>query len=789
MFVRLSLIFLLSAAGPALAEDPVQAVPLEEVRLLPGPFKEMQELHRTGYVASLDPDRLLFEYRKTAGLDQSPGIMAGYGGWDGGFIRGHLAGHYLSAASRLYAATGDTAFRDKANRVVAGMAACQNAMKTGHLAAFPESVLDKLEKENKMSGGIAVPYYTIHKVMAGLIDAYRYLGNKEALDVAQKMSDRYAARMEALTPGQIEKLLRTDKSRNPNNEFGGMSDALTELAEASGEKRHLKFARVFIRDWFTKPLAAAEDKLAGLHANTHIAQAVGIARYANATGDPELARASENFWKIVTGTHSFVIGGNSFKEWFDKACVEVSPSVCDHKSLPYNTAESCNTHNMLKLTRQLFERSPDAAKARFFERALYNHILASIAPDTGRMTYFLPMHGDFRTYLSGTECCVGSGIENTGRYGEGIYFQRGPVLWINLYIPSQLNWMEQGIILRQEGNIPYTEKVTFSIMKASGRSVTLKFRIPDWLSAPAGLAINGISQSLPVTDSGYIDLTRTWAVGDTVTLSLPSSLRVVHARDAKEMSSLLYGPLVLAMRLGREQLPSDLGAKDQCKNIPSAEVPSVVGDPSRPDLWLRLVDPATLAFEAVGCGPATGRIFQPLNAVHHERYAVYFPILTAGEAAAPGNSLKPPAETSAAAKPPDPDLVDEVEPGLAASESAHDTGSEKSRTGKGQKATVWRDAAPDGWFSYTMALVPGQPLDLVCTYWGADRNRTFDVLANGQKLATQSLDGSRGENYFKVSYRIPESVLSGQQNINVRFQGLGIGRVGGLFGLRVVRRP
>ncbi len=769
---------------PLTASGPVPPVPLENVRLLPGPFKDRQELHRTGYVASLDPDRLLFVYRRAAGLPQPSGVAGGYGSWDDGFIRGHLAGHYLSAASRLYAATGDPAFRDKANQVVEGLAACQDAMGTGHLAAFPESVLGTFEKENKMTGGIAVPYYTIHKVMAGLVDAYRYLGNNQALAVAQRMSDRYAERMAALTPDQIEKLLRTDKSRNPLTEFGGMSDALTELAEVSGDNRHLQLARVFIRDWFTKPLAAGEDRLANLHANTHVAQAAGIARYANATSDPELAKAAGNFWNLVTGTRSFVIGGNSFKEWFDKTGVEAGPSIYDRKSLPHNTAESCNTHNMLKLTTQLFEHAPDSAKADYHERALYNHILSTVAPDTGRMTYFHPMHGGFRMYLTGTECCVGSGIENTGRYGEGIYFQSGSALWINLYIPSRLNWKEQGIVLQQEGNIPYASQVNLKILQATGRPATLKFRVPAWLSAPAALAINGKPQPLPAADSGYIDVTRNWSAGDKVTLTLPAALRVLPSKDIPEMSSVLYGPLVLAMRLGNEGMPPDSGDKDKYKDLPQAAVPAVVGDPERPEKWLRLTDPATLTFEAVACGPATGRTFQPVSSVHHERFAVYFPVLSAAQLAA----ATPAPEKPAAATPADPSVIDEVLPGIDASEAAHDPAGEKCRTGTGPQRRHWRDAAPDGWFSYVLANAPGQSLDLVCTYWGADRDRTFDVVANGQKLANQTLDGRRGENYFEVAYPLPDSALTGQQNITVRIQGMGSGRAGGVFGMKVVRR-
>jgi len=773
---------LLLGAGSASAVNEVEALPLNEIKLLPSPFEERQKLHQTGYVASLDPDKMLFDYRKVAKLPQPTEVTRSYGGWDGGFIRGHMAGHYLSAASRLYAATGDTAFRDKANYIVKVMGDCQNAIGTGHLAAFPESVLDAFDKNGQGSQGIAVPYYTIHKILAGLNDAYRYLGNKEALDIAQKMSDRYAARMAAMSPEQIDMVLHTDRGRNPNNEFGGMSDALTELAELSGDKRHLKLARIFIRDWFTQPLANGEDRLTNLHGNTHVAQAVGIARYANTTGDPELVKASENFWELITGTRSFVIGGNSFKEWLDKPGVETGPSIYENRSLPYNTAETCNTNNMLKLTLQLFERQPDIAKADFFERALYNHILASIAPDTGRMTYFLPMHGDFRMYLDGTECCVGSGIENTGRYGEGIYFQHESKLWVNLYIPSQLDWKEQGIVLQQEGNIPFTNKVKVSIIKASGRKAALKLRVPSWVASPPALSINGKSTPLPKINAGYIELAQTWAKGDTVELTFPIALRVERAKDDPKMTSVFYGPLLLAMRMGKEGMQSDIGDKDRPKNMPDVEVPIIIGDQNHPEKWLKLIDPSKLAFEAVECGPATGKTFEPLMSVHHERYSVYIPVLTKEESSVTTHY------SASSSKPKDPNIVDEVIPGNTASETAHDFSSEKSKTGIGPQGRPWRDAEPDGWFSYTMAIAPGQALDLVCDYWGGDTGRTFEVVANGQKVGTQKLGNGPKDQYFSVTYPIPESALNGQQNIAIRIQGIGNGRAGGVFGIRVIKR-
>lgn len=753
------------------------------VRLLDGPFKQRQELHRTGHVGALEVDRLLFPYRAAAGLPQPAGVKGGYGGWDDGFIRGHMAGHYLSAAARLFAATGDVSFRDKANALVDGLSACQGKLGTGHLAAFPEEVLANFESKGEGSHGILVPYYTIHKVMAGLIDAHHYLGNTKALGMAERMADCYAKRMAGLTPQQIETLLRTDKQRNPLTEFGGMSDALTELSQATGHDRHLKLARIFIRDWFTGPLASGEDRLENLHANTHVAQAVGVARYANATGDRQTAAAAENFWKLVTGTRSFVIGGNSFKEWFDKANVEAGPSIYEGRILPYNTAETCNTHNMLKLTRQLFERSPSVTLAAYSERALYNHILSSVSPKTGRVMYFHPLYGDFKIYLKGCECCEGSGIENTGRYGEGIYYRDADSLFVNLYIPSVVRWEEKGLVIRQEGSVPWQDAVTFTIVRAEQAvETTLKLRVPDWLSAPP--RIEGVDASGGTApEDGYLHIRRRWQTGDRFTVKLPAALKMQPSKDKPEMVSLMYGPLVLAARLGTEGMPDDPSDKDLGGKIPRPEVPAIVGVPADPAIWLHRKNGDSLTFEARGCGPASGLEFQPVHDVHHERFAVYLPFLTTEQfAARPRESIAEPDQAK------DPALVDQVLPGRKDSEESHDHAGERSITGIGPQGRPWRDAAPDGWFSYTLANEPGAGLDLVCTWWGEDKDRVFDIIVNGGRITTQTLDGSRPGEYFETVHPIPNETLKGQQNVNVRFQGTGNGRAGGVFGVRLRRR-
>ena len=444
----------------AVSSNGAQALDATQVRLLPGsPFYERQELHCHGYLASFEPDRLLFHYRALAGLPQPEGARA-YGGWDSGFIRGHMAGHYLSAASRMAAATGDKQFRERVNYMVGELAKCQDALKQdGYLAAFPLGAFDRLEGKNGNSAGVVVPYYTIHKIMAGLLDAHHYLGN---------------------------------------------------------------------------------------------------------------------------------------------------------------------THNMLKLTARLFERNPSAEYADYAERALYDHLLATVAPDTGPVTYFTPLRGTFRTYLTGNQCCVGTGIENTPRYNESIYFQQADSLWVNLYIPSELDWRQAGLIVRQEGDLTRGGPVRFTVVKAGAQSVQVHFRIPHWISKPAAVTLNGKVEEPAGKPSTYVSLRQNWKAGDVVTLTLPASLRLEQARDDSSMVSIFFGPVLLAGELGRENMPNDSGDPDANMKTPAVPVPDITASSRNPADWLQPIPDAKLAFRAHDAGPADGITFRPLYDVHHERYSAYW---------------------------------------------------------------------------------------------------------------------------------------------------------------------
>jgi DUF1680 family protein len=607
--------------------DAARAFLANQVRLLPGsPFYVRQELHRKGVLASYDPDKLLYPYRALAKLPQKEGIESGYDGWDSGFLRGHMTGHYLSAASRM-AATGSILFRERVDYLVGELSKCQRSLNLdGYLAAFSTAAFDKLEgKPGADAGDIVVPYYTIQKIMSGLLDAHAYVGNQQALDVVTRMADYFGKRLAQLNAAQIERMFRTDGDRNPQNEFGAMSDVLTELFKINKDPRHLQAARMFNRAWFVGPLAEGEDRLSGLHANTHIAQAVGLANYANAHGNPEELKASENFWRLVVHRHSFANGGNSFNEWFDKPGAEAGPSIDGQKVLPPTTAETCNTHNMLKLTARLFERNRHAELADYYERALYNHVLASVAPDTGAVTYFTPFHGDFRTYLNGSFCCTGTGIENTARYNEGIYFHKNDSLWVNLYIPSELNWREAGMSLRQQGDITRGDPVRLTVVKPGAKAATLNLRIPAWVAKPVTVRINEKPQAVDAKPASYISLRRQWRVGDVIELALPAGLRLEQARDDSSMVSIFHGPVLLAGELGKDNMPaSDVGDKDAYLKIAAAPVPDIVSTSGNPADWLAPIPGDPSAFKFKDAGPANGIVLRPLFDLHHQRYSVYW---------------------------------------------------------------------------------------------------------------------------------------------------------------------
>lgn len=752
--------------------------PLDRIRLEGGILKEIQELHRTGMVGKLEPDRLLCQFRKQAGLPQPDGVDAGYGGWDDQFIAGHYAGHYLSAASRMYASTGDVAFRDKAVYMVKVLAGCQEKLGGGYLSAFPETKFDNLEKNPH---GGSVEYYTIHKILAGLVDVAGLCHDDLAYQVAGRMADHFAARMARLAPEQIDKLLRTDYTGNPVNEFGGMSEALTDLYQLARERgdaraaRHLDLAKVFIRDWFVDPLVRGEDKLDGLHGNTHAAQAAGIAEFALATGRDREAAAAKQFWKFVSHDHSFANGSNSFHEKLRQPGVEVAGSGV--AALNALTSESCNTHNMLKLARSLELISPDPEVADFHENSLFNHLVATVAPDHGKVTYYLSMRpGDFRIHVPDPVCCQGTGIEMAGRLAEGLYSHRGKELWIHGYAASTLDWRENQMRVKQETRYPEDGPVRIRIGARQPVHATLHLRIPGWVDTSVPVCFNGrhLADGRP---GSYLSIERDWQPDDELSFEFPMKLRIRPARDDRSVVSFFHGPLLLAGALGREGMPeSDVANHMALEKSPAWPVPVRVSEsPEKPDYPIQRMTGPGIAYEMNLSAPLTRREvtvrLEPFFRVHHQRYSLYW------------KSLSPDAFSGLAAA----HDVDESFVGKPELEQAVQLQAEKSNAGMFQ-GRHWRDAAPGGWFSYRIAIPAEEKLRLVCTYWGGESaKREFDILVEGRVIATQVLENNQPGEFFDAVYALPDELLHGRQFITIRFQARPGFQAGGVFHLRLVK--
>jgi uncharacterized protein len=589
---------------------------LTDVRLLDGPFRVAQQADAR-YMLSLDPDRLLYNFRINAGL---PSTAEPLGGWESPTceLRGHFMGHYLSACSLMYQSTGDPEWKRRVDYLVAELAKCQDAMGDGYLSAFPKSQFDRLESGQH----VWAPYYTIHKIMAGLIDAYRLCGNQQALEVAKKMASYFGGRLTKLSDEQIENLFHTT-ARGPGNEYGGMSDVLHDLYSITGDPSILKTANLFDRNYFADPLAANQDELAGLHANTHIPQVEGFARHYEVTGEEKYRLAADHFWEIVTQRHSFVTGSNSFSEHFMQPGIEAS-------NLVPTTAESCNVYNMLKLTRHLFEWEPKASYADYYERALFNHILGSIDPETGMTEYFLSLApGHFKVYGTPTQsfwCCTGTGIENHAKYGDSIYFHKGDTLWVNLFIASELTWKDVGLVLRQETNFPSQEGTTLIFRAQKPVKATVNVRVPYWATQGVTISVDGKVQPTKGIPESYEAITREWQDGDRVEVSMPMSLHLHHATDLADNVAVMYGPIVLAGDLGTTNVPNPQEAKDQnaFNKMPRVAPPSLATQSDDVASWLKPVPGEALTFRTDGVGKPEDITMIPLYEIHRQRYTVYW---------------------------------------------------------------------------------------------------------------------------------------------------------------------
>jgi DUF1680 family protein len=782
---RILALTLLVASTLAHAASPF---PLADVRLGAGPFLDAQTTN-LNYLMAMEPDRLLAPFLREAGLEPR---QPSYGNWESTGLDGHMGGHYLSALALMYASTGDAETLRRLNYLVAELGRAQQASGDGYLGGIPggrqawrDVAAGKLEADNFSVNGKWVPWYNLHKVYAGLRDAYRYGGNDEARVMLVKLSDWALALTSRLSPEQMQTMLKS--------EHGGMNEIFVDVADMTGDRKYLDLALRFSHQAILQPLSQGQDQLTGLHANTQIPKVIGFQRIFDATGRRDMGDAAKFFWQTVVDKRSVAIGGNSVKEHFHSQG-DFAPMVHDVEG-----PETCNTYNMLRLTQMLFASEQKGAYGDYIERALYNHILSSQRPEGG-FVYFTPMRPNhYRVYSQvdqGMWCCVGSGIESHAKYGEFIYAHEKDTLFVNLFMASTLDWKDKGVKLTQATSFPDTDTTRLTVDGAEGvrTAFTMKIRYPGWV-APGRMTVkvNGKAVQLDARPGGYVTIARTWRTGDRVDVRLPMTTRLEQMPDKSNYYAVLHGPVVLAAKtrmVGDEALTyladdSRMGHIASGPVCPLESAPMFVSDSKDFIARFKPVAGKPLTFTAPGLvhgadGPATQ--FVPFFRLHESRYTMYWqPATPTGLKALQASNAAGEADRLAL----DARTIDQVAPGEQQPESEHFFKGEGSEAGIND-GRHWRHASK--WFSYTLKDPKQEARVLRLTFAKADAGRRFDILVNGQLLANVALMADAKDAFYTVDYAIPEALRKDAQGrLSVRFVAQPGSMAGGLYGLRLLR--
>jgi len=777
-------------------------LPLADVRLTGGPLKHAEDLD-AAYLLKLDPDRMLYFFRVRAGLE--PKAQSGYGGWDGDGrqLTGHIAGHYLSAISYMYAATGNPKFKERVDYIVDQLKEVQDKQGDGYLGALMggggrggraggnpsltdgKTLFEQLSQGTIRSGGFDLngmwsPWYVEHKIFAGLRDAYRLTGNQTALEVEKKFAGWVESILAPLNDEQVQRMLAT--------EFGGMNEVLADLYADTGDQRWLAVSDKFEHKAVVNPLAASNDILSGKHGNTQVPKLLGdLMRYVY-TGNAIDGSAAKFFFEEVAFHHSFATGGHGRNEYFGR------PDTLN-PMLEGRTAESCNVYNMLKMAREMFALDPQIRYANFHERALFNHILASINPVTGATSYMVPVgQGVIQEYqgmMNGFTCCVGSGMESHALHGYGIYYESPDKLWVNLFAPSKVDWKSAKATVEMETSFPDGDDALLKFTLDAPKEFTLAIRRPYWASEGFAVKVNGQAvESLPKPDS-YVEVKRTWKTGDTVSLTLPKALWLATLPDNPEKAAFMWGPLVLAGDMN--ELPRAAGGGRGNRGGASAApntYPVFVQREKFVDKWLLPVEGQPGTFKATGRSPADGSereiTFVPFYKMHDKRYGIYWDIVNpeawdkrAGQMAEDqAKREKLTAATVAFAQP--GEMQPERDFNYQAGEESQPV---RSQDRPGRRAVTW--------FSFDLPVEQSHPMALIVTYRNDEEaNRKFEVQVDGKKVGEQTIERPAPQEqsgFFDKEYAIPAELVKDKEKVTVRFQAADGSEVARVFGIRMVR--
>ena len=619
---------------------------MTEVHVTGGIYKDAEEWDR-GYMNRLSADRLLYNFRQNAGLDLKGAEPLG--GWEapadgkrGTELRGHFTGHFLSASANLYASTGDKDAKAKADYMVAELAKVQEKLGGGYLSAFPMELFDRLDAlSGKPRTGPPqpgeptlpwAPFYTIHKIFAGMLDMYTLAANQQALEVAKGIGNWADGWSASKTEEHMQQIL--------NVEFGGMAESLYNLAAITNDDKYAKAGDRFEKKRFINPLALRRDELRGLHVNTHIPQVIAAARRYEISGDMRFHDVADFFFDEVTSARTYVTGGTSNGEGWQteprRLAAELKRSVA--------TAECCCSYNMLKLARHLYSWNPEPRYFDFFERTLLNERIGTIRPEKGYTQYYLSLTpGAWKTFNSEDKsfwCCTGTGVEEYTKLNDSIYWRDDRGLYVNLFIPSELNWKDRGLRVKQETKFPDDAATSLSITADKPVQMAIRVRIPVWTKA-ARVKLNGRALEASAEPGSYFTLDRTWKTGDRIDLDMPMHLSVEAMPDDPKIQAFLYGPLVLAGDLGNEGLTEKLiigpnapalyrtprpDAPPQAANRPMApkiDVPAFKATSPDPSSWIKPAD-KPMTFRTTGQMQDVTLV--PINKLFDRRYSVYWEV-------------------------------------------------------------------------------------------------------------------------------------------------------------------
>ena len=592
----------------------MQSFNLKEVRLKEGPFKKAQDVDLK-YILELNPDKLLAPYLLASGI---PTKADRYGNWESIGLDGHIGGHYLSALSMMYASTGNTELKNRLDYMLSELERCQEKNGNGYVGGVPNGKVfwDRIHNGDIDGSGFGlnntwVPIYNIHKLFAGLNDAYHYTGSEKAKDILIKLGDWFIELIRPLSDEQIEKILKT--------EHGGINESFADLYIITKNKKYLQTAEKISHKAFLNPLLKKEDKLTGLHANTQIPKVIGFEKIATLSANKEWSDAVQFFWENVTQKRSVAFGGNSVAEHFNP--IDDFSGMLKSNQGP----ETCNSYNMERLSKALFLDKNDVSYLDFYERTLYNHILSSQHPEKGGFVYFTPIRPNHYRVYSQPEtsmwCCIGSGLENHTKYGELIYSHSDNDVFVNLFIPSTLNWQEKGIQLEQTTKFPYDNNTELVVKLKNSKNFALNIRYPKW-AENFEILVNGKAQKIESKPSAYVAISRKWKSGDKITIKFKTATHLESLPDGSNWSAFVNGPIVLAAKTSTEGLDglfadnSRMGHATRGKYIPLDKAYALVGEKSAYVSKLKELGNMRFSLDSLE--------LEPFFEVHDARYQMYF---------------------------------------------------------------------------------------------------------------------------------------------------------------------